>query len=58
MGQNVFKHVKTFVSRKTAIDGLKLSAKAFDRLCVLNDIYPVIADSKHCYDVHKVGTIR
>lgn len=51
MGQSFFKPVKKFVSRNTAIERLKLKPKSFDRLCVLNGIYPVVSDSKHSYDV-------
>lgn len=50
MSYRYFKPVIKFVSRKTAIEKLKLSEKQFDRLCVLLAVYPVIAESKKCYD--------
>lgn len=51
MSQKYLKPVKRFVSRKTALEKLDLTNKKFDKLCVLNAIYPVIADSKHSYDI-------
>lgn len=50
MSHKYFKPVKKYVSRKTAIERMKLTGKMFDKLSVLCSVYPVVADSKHCYD--------
>lgn len=50
MGYKHFKPIIKFASRKAAINKLNLTEKQFDKLTVLFGIYPVIADSKNCYD--------
>lgn len=53
MPQKYLKPVKKYLSRKLALEKLKLSSKQFDRMCVLSNIYPVIAPLKNCVDGEK-----
>lgn len=50
MSHKYFKPIKKFVSRKIALEKLKLTNGKFNRLCVISNVYPIIADKKHCYD--------
>lgn len=50
MSHKYLKAVKKFVSRKTAIERLKVTETQFNRLTVLSNVYPVVADTKNCYD--------
>lgn len=50
MSYKHFKPAVKYVSRKAAVQKLHISEKQFDRLTVLLGIYPVVADSKNCYD--------
>lgn len=50
MSHKFFKPVKKFVSRKTALERLNVTETQFNRLMVLCNVYPVVADSKNCYD--------
>ncbi|ELA42874.1 uncharacterized protein VICG_00189 [Vittaforma corneae ATCC 50505] len=49
-GYKHFRPAVKYVSRKTAVQKLNVSEKQFDKLSVMLGIYPVVADSKNCYD--------
>jgi len=50
MSHKYFKPVVKYVSRKAAVQKLKLTEKQFDRLTVMFGMYPVVSDAKNCYD--------
>lgn len=63
MSQKYVKPTVKYVSRKAALQRLNISEKQFDRLTVLFGIYPVVADTKNCYDkvdgwYYKIDDIR
>ncbi|KAI5168575.1 pescadillo [Pancytospora epiphaga] len=50
MSQKYFKPLKKYISRKLAVEKLKLTPKQFDRMVVLCSIYPIQAAGKNCLD--------
>lgn len=50
MSHKYLKAVKKFVSRKMALARLNTTESQFNKLTVLCNVYPVVADSKNCYD--------
>ncbi|KAI5148333.1 pescadillo [Enteropsectra breve] len=53
MAQKFYKPVKKFVSRKLAIEKLKITGQQFNRLKILCSVYPVIAPERSCFDKEK-----
>lgn len=53
MVHKYFKPLKKFVSRKMALEKLRLKSKQFDRLCILCAIYPVVPNLRNCIDQEK-----
>lgn len=50
MSQKFFKPIKKFVSRERAISKLRIQPKQFDELCVLCNVFPVLATEQNMLD--------